>query len=83
MNNSADENEVTVRCPHCQKRLDTDVFLSLQQLARRWGVNPKTLYNWRSAGVDLRPVKICGRLLRFAMSEIVVIERNRQGKEEV
>ncbi|MBF0423413.1 MAG: helix-turn-helix domain-containing protein [Magnetococcales bacterium] len=43
------------------------------QLARRWGINPKTLQNWRCKGIGPPYIKIGGHIL-YRQEEIDAYE---------
>ncbi|MBF0214986.1 MAG: helix-turn-helix domain-containing protein [Magnetococcales bacterium] len=46
------------------------------QLARRWGINPKTLQNWRCRGTGPPYLKIGGHIL-YRLEEIEAYEADR------
>lgn len=48
-------------------------FLSQSELAKRWGISPRTLERWRWAGEGLRFVKI-GGLVRYRLEDIMAYE---------
>jgi len=50
-------------------------FLTEQQLAHRWGVNPLTLRGWRHRGRGPAFVKF-GRCVRYALSDIERFEHS-------
>lgn len=59
--------------PNLQQR-----YLRPDELAERWGVNVKTLANWRTAGVGLSYVKI-GGLVRYSITDVETYEeKNRE-----
>jgi predicted site-specific integrase-resolvase len=46
------------------------------QLSRRWGINPKTLQNWRSQGRGPAFLKVGGHVL-YRMKDIERYEQER------
>ncbi|MBF0453891.1 MAG: helix-turn-helix domain-containing protein [Magnetococcales bacterium] len=46
------------------------------QLSRRWGINPKTLQNWRSQGRGPAFLKVGGHVL-YRMEDIERYEQER------
>lgn len=48
-------------------------FLSQSELAKRWGISPRTLERWRWLGEGLRFVKI-GGLVRYSLEDIMAYE---------
>lgn len=57
--------------------IDNPVFISEQDLARRWGVTPMTVYNWEKAGIIPQPVRIGVRRKLFRLEDIESYEGQR------
>jgi hypothetical protein len=51
-------------------------LLTDRELAIRWGLSPKTLANWRCAGLGLRYLKI-GSKIRYRLSDVLQFEADR------
>lgn len=54
-------------------------FLTIADLAKRYRITPKTVYNLRQAGKLPKPLKL-GRLCRWKLADLEVFETSR-GKE--
>jgi excisionase family DNA binding protein len=52
-------------------------FLSQSELAKRWGISPRTLERWRWAGEGLRFVKI-GGLVRYRLEDVEAYEASNE-----
>lgn len=61
-------------CDCCRGR--TETFLLREQLARRWKVSPKTLANWVQLNTGPTPIRLAGRLVRYALTDIEAFERS-------
>lgn len=53
-------------------------FLTPEQLAARWQVQPELLANWRYRGVGPVHTKL-GHAVRYAMSDVEVYEAQQRG----
>lgn len=51
-------------------------FFNQRQLAKRWGLSPRTLEQWRWRGVGPRFVKLGGRVA-YRLEDIEVFEAER------
>ena len=51
------------------------------QLARRWGVTPKTLQNWRYKGKGPAYLKICGHIV-YRQDDVEQFETNNYHRLE-
>ena len=52
-------------------------FLTQSDLAKRWGISPRTLERWRWAGEGLRFVKI-GGLVRYRFEDVEAYEASHE-----
>jgi excisionase family DNA binding protein len=52
-------------------------FLTQSELAKRWGISPRTLERWRWAGEGLRFVKI-GGLVRYRLEDVEAYEASNE-----
>jgi len=59
--------------------LDTDPWLTVEDVAAHFKVPPKTVHTWRYQGTGPRGVKI-GRHVRFRQSEVRRWEREREAQ---
>jgi len=48
-------------------------YLSVNQLAERWGISPSTVYMCKGGTARLRRVRF-GKLVKFLLSEVEAIE---------
>jgi hypothetical protein len=53
-----------------------DTLLTDRELAARWGLSPRTLANWRCAGLGLRYIKI-GSRIRYRLGDVLQYEGDR------
>jgi hypothetical protein len=53
-----------------------NTLLTDRELAARWALSPKTLANWRCAGLGLRYVKI-GARIRYRLGDVLQYEADR------
>jgi predicted DNA-binding transcriptional regulator AlpA len=51
-------------------------YLSVNQLAVRWGISPSTIYMCRGGTDRLRRVRF-GKLVKFLLSEVEAVEAER------
>lgn len=55
-----------------------DTFLSVAQLAARFGVNPSTIWRWVQAGSFPKPVSLSPGCTRWRLAEIEAWETARE-----
>ena len=56
-----------------------DHFLTIDDLAERWGISPATLYRWRSDGADMPPAVRIGNRVRYRLAAVEAWEAAREG----
>lgn len=54
-------------------------YLSVNQLAERWGISPSTIYMCKGGTSRLRRIRF-GKLVKFLLSEVEAIEAETIGK---
>ena len=54
-------------------------YLSVNQLAERWGISPSTVYMCKGGTGRLRRIRF-GKLVKFLLSEVEAIEAETVGK---
>lgn len=57
-------------------------FLTQSDLAKRWGISPRTLERWRWAGEGLRFVKI-GGLVRYRLNDVEAYETSHEIPQDI
>ncbi len=55
---------------------ETPIFLTQEELAKRWRMSPRTLERWRWLNMGVSWVKI-GRLARYRMADVEKYEREQ------
>lgn len=56
-----------------------ETFLTVRELAERWGVNPLTIYGWVKEGTTVTPLRLGGgrrSIIRFSLARVVEYERS-------
>lgn len=62
---------------------DDEAFMTPGEVARLFGVNPKTVTRWAEAG-KLNPIRTLGGHRRYRASEVwALYERSRRGEEDL
>lgn len=54
----------------------SDIYFTQKQLARRWGLSPRTLERWRFRGFGPRFLKL-GKRIKYRLAEIETFEEQR------
>jgi len=54
-------------------------YLSVKQLAERWGISPSTVYMCKGGTGQLERIRF-GKLVKFKLSEVDVVEAKMVGK---
>lgn len=57
--------------------LRTETWLTRQELADRWKMPPATLAQWASQGRGPVYVKLGGRQVRYALSDVLAYEQSQ------
>lgn len=55
--------------------VETQVFLTPRELAKRWGMNPTSLSNWRSKNKGPKYVQLMGHKVLYSLEELEKFEK--------